>query len=451
MIMMSPRKLVTLILFILHFIVFRIDAQPTDNTPPLITGQKQINIIQNTPLLILLSHLIVKDPDNKYPIGFSLAVLPGDNYSVKGSTVTPLPNFTTGTLLVNVKVNDGFDDSPIFKLQMRVIPRSSTPIIHGQKELAIPEDSSMTILLTHLDVSDEDDADYPNGFSLTVVDTSDQYTVTGNTITPALNLDGFIDVGIQVSDGKNASEPFTLSILVTPVNDPPEIASLDTTMLVYEPGQGPIDIIKSIEIKDIDSDHLSMVEVGFRDTNYSPANDELFTTANSANIKAVFDPIGILFLVGYATFDEYKEVIQSVQYNYRMTYDGAGNPSEIVSGSRTVYINLRDGPLVSQTLERQITMETKIALDIPNAFTPNGDLSNDTWRIRTVNKDQLDDAVVRVYNKRGQLLFESIGFDKEWDGISNGRTLPVDTYYYTIDLKLSYEKQTYKGSVTLLH
>jgi len=156
-------------------------------------------------------------------------------------------------------------------------------------------------------------------------------------------------------------------------------------------------------------------------------------------------------LVGYATIDDYKEVIQSIQYNYRMTYDAAGNPSEIVSGSRTVYINLRDGPLVSQTVERQITMETKIALDIPNTFTPNGDLSNDTWRIRTVNKDQLDDAVIRVYNKRGQLLFESIGFEREWDGISDGHTLPVDTYYYTIDLKLSYEKQTYRGSVTLLH
>src|SRR5688572_7363839 len=110
--MVPSQKFVKLISCILCFTVFRIDAQPNNNTPPVITGQKQINIIQNSPLVILLSHLTVRDPDNKYPIGFSLAVLPGDHYSVKGTTVTPLPNITTGTLRVNVKVNDGLDDSP---------------------------------------------------------------------------------------------------------------------------------------------------------------------------------------------------------------------------------------------------------------------------------------------------------------------------------------------------
>jgi gliding motility-associated-like protein len=96
-------------------------------------------------------------------------------------------------------------------------------------------------------------------------------------------------------------------------------------------------------------------------------------------------------------------------------------------------------------------METKVALDIPNAFTPNGDSANDTWRIRSSNINQLDKAIIRVYNKRGLLLYEAVGFESEWDGIANGQRLPVDTYFYTIDLNLTYMKQTYKGFVTILH
>jgi len=266
-----------------------------------------------------------------------------------------------------------------------------------------------------------------------------------------LNLNGFIEVGVTVSDGINTSDEFKLSILVTPVNDAPEILNFETTPLVYEPGSQPIYLSQTLDLRDVDNDHLSMAEIGFRPTNYSPMNDELIITTDSTNIKAIHDPDGILFLVGYAPLEEYKTVIRSLQYNYRMTQDENGNPSEILSGARTIYLNLHDGQLISDTYERQITMETKVALDIPNAFTPNGDNSNDTWRIHSMNKEQLDKALIRVYNKRGLLLYESIGFENEWDGTSNGQVLPVDTYYYTIDLNLSFMKQTYKGVVTILH
>lgn len=430
----------------------KIDVIPTvENIPPVITGQKSISLVQNSSLLILLSHLIVNDPDNKYPIGFSLTVLPGDNYTVQGNTITPLPNFTGSTLSVTVTVNDGMAESAAFELQIQIVPASSTPIINGQKELSMPEDSSMTIHLSYLEITDTDN---PNakGFSLKVLPgNNDVYTVAGNTITPALNLNGFIEVGVTVSDGINISPEFKLAILVTPVNDRPEILNFEKTPLPYEPGGEPIFISETFDVVDVDNDHLSMAEIGFRPTYFSPTNDELIFTADSTNIKAIYDPEGILYLVGYATLEEYKTAIRSIKYNYRITRDENGNPAEILSGTRTLYVNLHDGQMMSDTHERQITMETKVSLEIPNTFTPNGDNSNDTWRIQAPNKDQLGEAVIRVYNRRGLLLYESIGFEQEWDGISNGEVLPVDTYYYTIDLNLSYVKQTYKGAVTILH
>jgi gliding motility-associated-like protein len=134
-----------------------------------------------------------------------------------------------------------------------------------------------------------------------------------------------------------------------------------------------------------------------------------------------------------------------------MTLDEFGNPAEILSGPRSVYITLHDGQHASERYEKEIIMETKVALDIPNTFTPNGDQSNDTWKIRSTNISQLDEAVIRVYSRNGLLLYEAVGFENEWDGAANGQRLPVDTYYYTIDLKLTYMKQTYKGIVMILH
>ena len=274
--------------------------------------------------------------------------------------------------------------------------------------------------------------------------------MSGATIRPALNVNDFIEVGIKVSDGKNISEEFKLSILITPVNDAPEIITIDTTMLKYEPGADPVSIFDTLDLRDVDSEYLSMAEIGFRLPHYSADNDRLVMTSDSTKIKAIYDQEGILFLVGNAPLEEYKTAIRSIKYGYQLIADENGNYPELSTGDRILYVNVNDGQLLSQTYERRIAIETDVILDIPNAFTPNGDKSNDIWRVRATNTNKLNNAVLRVYNKRGLLLYESSGVKMEWDGVSAGQVLPVDTYYYTIDLNLAYIRKTYKGIVTIL-
>ena len=69
---------------------------------------------------------------------------------------------------------------------------------------------------------------------------------------------------------------------------------------------------------------------------------------------------------------------------------------------------------------------------IPTLFTPNGDGINDTWLIDGL--DLYPDILVQVYNRWGQLLFESLGYANKWDGTHNGNELPIGAYYYVIDL-----------------
>jgi len=422
------------------------------NVPPQIVGQKAISITQSTAVTLQLSHLVVEDPDNAYPVGFSIKVSPGANYTLNGATITPASSFVSGTLSVGVRVNDGTDDSNLFQVKIQVAPISATPRINGQSELTMMEDSIITITLADLIVTDADNPGYPKGFTLKVLgDSEGVYQASGATVRPAPDLNGFIEVGVTVSDGVNTSEEFRLAIFVNPVNDAPRITQLETTPLTYEPGTDPAELFRRLVLADVDNEYLSMAEIGFRPTNFSARNDEILFDFDTTKIRVIRDPKGILFLIGYATVAEYQDALRSMTYNYRITQDANGKQEGILSGSRIVYVNVNDGQSISLNSERTIEMEAKVMVDIPSAFTPNGDNANDTWHLEVANKDGLDQTIIKVYNKRGLLLYESDEFERDWDGTFNGELLPVDTYYYTIVVKLPYVRQTYKGVVTILY
>ena len=86
---------------------------------------------------------------------------------------------------------------------------------------------------------------------------------------------------------------------------------------------------------------------------------------------------------------------------------------------------------------------------IPNAFTPNDDGYNDTWRIEYLNKDNFPGLTVDVYNRFGDRVFSSKGYEDEWDGTDGrGKKLPMDRYFYVIDLHNGEVPRV--GSVTLI-
>ena len=83
---------------------------------------------------------------------------------------------------------------------------------------------------------------------------------------------------------------------------------------------------------------------------------------------------------------------------------------------------------------------------IPNAFTPNNDGLNDSWGIANLNLYEKCD--VKIFNRFGQLVFHSEGYQKPWDGTFKGQPMPSDVYIYLIDTKR--RKNVYKGTVTLI-
>lgn len=86
--------------------------------------------------------------------------------------------------------------------------------------------------------------------------------------------------------------------------------------------------------------------------------------------------------------------------------------------------------------------------DVPNAFTPNGDGKNDVFYVNAYGVDLMD---FRVFNRFGQLIFESANPSFGWDGTFKGVPQPMDAYAYTLLIKFSDGKQIKSsGNITLI-
>ncbi len=85
-------------------------------------------------------------------------------------------------------------------------------------------------------------------------------------------------------------------------------------------------------------------------------------------------------------------------------------------------------------------------LKIPNTITPNGDGINDTWKIE--GAIYYPNAEFKIFNRNGSLVYYSKGYNKDFDGFVNGKSLAIGTYYYIIDLKANCG--LLNGSLTIL-
>ncbi len=84
-----------------------------------------------------------------------------------------------------------------------------------------------------------------------------------------------------------------------------------------------------------------------------------------------------------------------------------------------------------------------VPLKAPNTITVNGDGINETFRIQGI---ETYNATVYIYNRWGQIVFESDNYsNEEWDG----NNLPESVYYYVIKFKDDKSKQ-FSGVVHLL-
>ena len=103
------------------------------------------------------------------------------------------------------------------------------------------------------------------------------------------------------------------------------------------------------------------------------------------------------------------------------------------------------------TAIQKIIVPNSCYIAVPNAFTPNNDGLND--QLYPLNAYKARELLFRVYNRVGQLVFETTDWTRRWDGRFKGQPADLGTYvwiltYTNIDTGKRIQQ---KGTTILLH
>jgi gliding motility-associated-like protein len=125
-------------------------------------------------------------------------------------------------------------------------------------------------------------------------------------------------------------------------------------------------------------------------------------------------------------------------------YSPAGNQVKY-----TVQLIVADSAACTDTSYHIIKVESNCFIAVPTAFTPNGDGNNDY--LYPLNAYKATNLLFRVYNRNGQLVFETRDRANKWNGTVKGQAQPVGAYIWILRYTdAAGKKIELKGSSVLL-
>jgi gliding motility-associated-like protein len=127
------------------------------------------------------------------------------------------------------------------------------------------------------------------------------------------------------------------------------------------------------------------------------------------------------------------------------------NPVALFTNVSTIVYTVKatsvDGCEASDDIK--ITVFLKADIYVPNAFTPNHDGKNDLARPIGIGIKEL--KYFRLYNRWGELVFETKELTKGWDGVWKGVEQPTNTYVWMAQaIDFNGNLITKKGTITLV-
>jgi len=119
--------------------------------------------------------------------------------------------------------------------------------------------------------------------------------------------------------------------------------------------------------------------------------------------------------------------------------------TELNAGDYTITVTDNNNCEFSETF---VVNEAQIScLEIPTLFTPNNDGKNDYWEIKGI--ELYPESVIEIYNRWGDIIFESKGYNEAWDGTYKGNVLPISSYVFIITLNDAENSDPIQGIVTI--
>ncbi len=192
-------------------------------------------------------------------------------------------------------------------------------------------------------------------------------------------------------------------------------------------------------------------------------------TVTDSNNCSITDQTSIstnTIITAFASVDSVNSAVNQPVYFYSSNANsyiwnfGDGSPTTTVqdpnhiyttAGTYTVTLTVSSGP--PDSCEDVVTIVITIFIPshvfIPNIITPNGDGSNDEFRVKSVG---LGSEEMLIYNRWGKKVFSWDKVGGSWDGTDGNRTYADATYFYIYTAKGAGDGKTYDmhGTVTVL-
>ncbi len=105
----------------------------------------------------------------------------------------------------------------------------------------------------------------------------------------------------------------------------------------------------------------------------------------------------------------------------------------------------------TDTVVNILTINSDIIFYAPNVFTPDGDEHNQVWQYYVDGIDVYN-FEMQIFNRWGEMIWESHDPSEAWDGTYGGNIVPEGTYIWTASVKDIYtdNKKAFRGTITLI-
>lgn len=103
------------------------------------------------------------------------------------------------------------------------------------------------------------------------------------------------------------------------------------------------------------------------------------------------------------------------------------------------------------TVERILSVNSDIIFYAPNSFTPDGDEFNQSWLFYVSGIDEYNFELL-IFNRWGQIIWETHDVNSSWDGTYNGEIVPQGTYTWVARVKDLYSdsKEEFSGAINIM-
>lgn len=121
-------------------------------------------------------------------------------------------------------------------------------------------------------------------------------------------------------------------------------------------------------------------------------------------------------------------------------------PMAMPEQSTTYLVTATTSDGCQDTAQTQLVVRTS-EVYIPTAFSPNNDGLHDRLDVFAMSAKTFH---IRIYNRWGEIVFESQDMQQKWDGTFKGDICPTDQYVYVVDVVWQNDKAYHKQGMVML-